>query len=80
MRCISPTTGLSRCESPPMMFGVLVDRSDPGYSVNLEVSRRLGRSWTAGLEACFFNDYKAPDQRVGLNSDDYVQLTVLRHF
>jgi len=67
-------------QSSGLLIGVLVDRSASGYSVNLEVSRRLGRSWTAGLEACFFNDYKAPDQRVGLNSDDYVQLTVLRHF
>ena len=67
-------------QSSELLIGVLVDRSEPGYSVNLEASRRLGISWTAELEVRFFNDYKVPDQRVGLNGDDYVQLTVLRHF
>ena len=67
-------------QSSELLIGVLVDRSEPGYSFNLEASSRWGSSWTAELEARVFNDYKAPDQRVGLNGDDHVQLTVLRHF
>ena len=67
-------------QSTQLLAGVLFDRTGSGSVASLEASRRLGETWKAELEARFFNDFDASDPRAGLRNDDYVQLSVLKHF
>ena len=71
---------LNDMQSTEVLAGVLVDRTERSSVLSIEASRRLGDSWKAELEARLFSGFEPPDAFAQLDRDDYVALTLTRHF
>ena len=67
-------------QSTTALFGVIIDRDDRAWSVNLEASRRFGNRWTVELEARFFENLDPGNAQQAIKDDDYIQLQILRYF
>ena len=65
-----------------MLFrsGVIADRDSDAYIVNLEASRRFGKSTKLSLEARWFNGVPATDLLYSQRRDDYVQMELAYYF
>ena len=67
-------------QSTTALFGVMIDRDDRAWSMNLEASRRFGNRWTVELEARFFENLDAGNAQSAFKDDDYVQIQIFRYF
>lgn len=66
--------------SSEALFGVIADRDSDAYIVNLEASRRFGKSTKLSLEARWFNGIPPVDLLYSQRRDDYVQMELAYYF
>mgnify|MGYP003525470715 CR=1 FL=1 len=66
--------------SAEVLFGIYADRDSDAHIVNLEASRRLGKSTRLTLEARWFSDIPATDLLYSQRRDDYAQLELAYYF
>jgi hypothetical protein len=72
--------GLNDAQSSELLFGIVQDRHSDARFLNLEASRRLGRSWKLSMEARAFTHIPQTDPLFSLRRDDYVQLELGWYF
>ena len=62
------------------MFGVIEDLTYRTRLLSLEASRRLGDSFTIGIEARFFTNVDRRDTLDGVRDDDLIQIELGYYF
>jgi hypothetical protein len=67
-------------QSTELLAGVIFDTDSDTTLWFLEGSRRLGENWTLDLEVRAFNGITSDDPLFGFQKDDFLQLTLSRHF
>nr|NIS70959.1 hypothetical protein [Pseudomonadota bacterium] len=67
-------------QSTELLGGVIIDTDSDATLWFFEGSRRLGESWTLDLEARLFNGITSEDPLFGFQKDDFLHLTLSRHF
>jgi hypothetical protein len=77
---IGTRVGLNDPQNTELLAGVIIDIDSDATVWFLEGSRRLGENWTLDLEVRAFNGIPPGDPLFGLHKDDYIQLTLARHF
>ncbi len=63
-----------------ILAGLIQDVGGSARNYFLEASRRIGESWTVGLEARFFTEAPPEDFLFAVRRDDFVQLDLTFHF
>ena len=71
---------LNDAQSTELLFGIVRDNDGDAVTYNLEASRRLGDSWLIELESRYFTEISRNDPLRGFRDDDYLQLSLTRHF
>ena len=67
-------------QSTTALIGAMVDLDGGGQSISLEASRRIGNSFTIGLEALVWNARESDASLFQLHREDYAQLELSYHF
>jgi hypothetical protein len=67
-------------QSTELLLGVIFDTDSDSTLWFVEGSRRLGESWTLDFEVRAFNGIASEDPQSGFRKDDYLQLSLARHF
>ncbi len=67
-------------QSTEVLAGLIRDRHSDANQISLEVSRRVGEQWTVGVEARVFTNIGANDPIYSMRDDDYLQVSIERHF
>jgi hypothetical protein len=67
-------------QSTELLAGVIIDTDSDTTLWFLEGSRRLWENWTLDMEVRAFNGTSPGDPLFGFHRDDYLQLTLARHF
>jgi hypothetical protein len=67
-------------QSTGFLGGVVIDTDSDTTLWFFEGSRRLGENWMLDLEARLFNGISPGDPLFGFQKDDFLQLTLSRHF
>ncbi len=67
-------------QSSQLLAVAVIDRGGSGSFVSIEGNRRVGDSWTVGLESRGFVGVQSSDPLYALRRDVYVGVTVTRYF
>lgn len=67
-------------QSSEALIGVIADRRSSARLVNVEASRRLGKTWRLGAEVRVFIGIPGDDPLDALRRDDYAQMVLSRYF
>ena len=67
-------------QSSELLAFAVIDRGGSGSFVSIEGSRRVGDSWTVGLESRGFVGVQSSDPLYALRRDVYVGVTVTKYF
>ena len=67
-------------QSSEILAGVIYDLDNQARLYLLEASRRIGSSWLIELELRGFSGQRPLDPLASLRTDDYVQVSLQRHF
>ncbi len=67
-------------DSSELLATIAVDVDNGSSFTNIEASRRLGESWTLGLELRVFIKIDQKDLLYFFRHDDYLELQITRHF
>ena len=73
----SRTAGFSLTE---LLLGIIRDNDGDAVTYNLEASRRLGDSWLLEVESRLFTEISRDDPLRGFRDEDYLQVSLTRHF
>ena len=71
---------MNDAQSTEVLFGIIRDNDGDAVTYNLEASRRLGESWLLEVESRLFTEIARDDPLRGFRDDDYLQLSLTRHF
>ena len=71
---------LNDVQDTAVLAGISYDTDTGETFVNIEAERRFGDAWFAELRLRAFSGAEAGDATFWLQSDDYVQLSIARHF
>ena len=63
-----------------ILAGLIQDIGSSARNYFIEASRRLGDSWTVGMEARFFTEAPPDDFLFAVRRDDFIQLDLTFHF
>ncbi len=67
-------------QSTELLVGIVRDLERTEHTLSLEASRRLGSSWTLGVEARGFSSSVAGTPTYAVRQDDYLQVEIAYHF
>mgnify|MGYP001813585930 CR=1 FL=1 len=71
---------MNDAQSTEMLLGIIRDNDGDAVTYNLEASRRLGDSWLLEVESRLFTEISRDDPLRGFRDDDYLQVSLSRHF
>ncbi|MEN8107299.1 MAG: hypothetical protein ABFS22_04760 [Pseudomonadota bacterium] len=71
---------MNDAQSTELLLGVIYDNDGDAITYNLEASRRLGDNWLLEVESRLFTEIDKDDPLRGFRDDDYLQVSLTRHF
>lgn len=71
---------LNDAQSTELLVGASYDTENGSVFWNVEGNRRIGNSWTLGLQARIFSGAKPPDRLILFEQESYVEVSLTRFF
>jgi len=71
---------LNDVQDSELLAGAVIDSEDASTFPFAEANRRIGDSWVVEIEGRFFSNIDQSDPGLAFERDDFVNLSVQRHF